>query len=218
MIPDDGTVTVNNLDTSEEDNLWDIRKSVGMVFQNPDNQIVATIIEDDVAFGPENLGIPPEEIRERVEASLELVEMTKYKNKASNMLSGGQKQRVAIAGVLALEPEIVVFDESTAMLDPEAEQKYPSSEDIARTGKTVVLITHFMDEAMLADRIVVMSDGKIEINDVPEKVFAQRDKLEELSLTLPAVVKLKLRLNEMGIDIPYSHDIETIVERLCQQL
>ena len=175
LIPTEGTVIVDGLDTSDPNNLWKIRSKAGMVFQNPDNQLVATIVEEDVAFGPENLGVEPKEIRKRVDESLETVGMSEYKRHAPHLLSGGQKQRVAIAGVLAMKPDCIVFDEPTAMLDPSGRKEVMNNikELNKKYGITIILITHFMDEAAQGDRIVVIDEGEIIMEGTPKNVFSQ---------------------------------------------
>ena len=187
LVPTEGKITVDSIDTADEEQTHALRRRVGMVFQNPDNQIVATIVEEDVAFAPENLGVPPEEIRERVDKALEAVGMSEYKNHAPHKLSGGQKQRVAIAGVLAMNPECIVLDEPTAMLDPKGrEQVMNTIVSLAREkGITVILITHFMEEAALCDRVVVMNDGEIFLDGTPKEVFSKRSELKSVGLTVP---------------------------------
>ena len=200
LLPSGGTVYVGGMDTREEDKLFSIRETAGMVFQNPDNQIVATVVEEDVAFACENMGLPPAEIRQRVDAALAAVGMTEFARHAPHLLSGGQKQRVAIAGVLAMRPRVIVMDEPTAMLDPSgrAEVMAAVSRLNRETGMTVVLITHHMDEAAQADRVVVMQGGKVALDGTPRQVFAQVDKLESLALTAPQTVLL---LRELGADL-----------------
>lgn len=202
-LPLGGKVYVEKMDTSDEKLLYDIRQTVGMVFQNPDNQIVATIVEEDIAFAPENMGVPPAEIRKRVDEALEAVGMTKYKKRAPHMLSGGQKQRVAIAGILAMEPAYIVLDEPTAMLDPIGRREVMST--LKRLNKeknvTVVIITHNMDEAVLADRVVVMDKGHIILDDVPEKVFADVEKIKGIGLDVPQVTEFAYELRKKGFDI-----------------
>ena len=203
-LPEGGTVYVDGISTAEEERLLDIRRTVGMVFQNPDNQIVANVVEEDVAFAPENLGVPSEEIRERVDRTLELVGMSKYAKHAPHLLSGGQKQRIAIAGVIAMEPRCIVLDEPTAMLDP------IGREDVLRTitklnreqGITVVLITHHMDEAALADRLVVMDHGKVIQDGPPREVFQHVEELTRRGLTVPETVGLLHQLRENGVSVP----------------
>lgn len=192
LVPQGGTVTVNGITTENEDNIFEIRKNVGMVFQNPDNQIVASIVEEDVAFGVENLGIPSDECRKRVDEALKTVGMYEYREKAPHKLSGGQKQRVAVAGILAMKPQCIVLDEPTAMLDPSGRKevintiKKLNSED----SITIVLITHYMDEAVQADRVVVMDNGRIVMDDTPENVFSQVDKMKALGLDVPQATEL----------------------------
>ena len=203
LIPESGKVTVMGMDTSDEDLKYEIRRKVGMVFQNPDNQIVATIVEDDVAFGPENLGVPPEEIRERVDASLKAVEMYEKRLAEPHNLSGGQKQRVAIAGILAMQTDGIVFDEPTAMLDPRGRQAVMDTimKINKEQGKTVVFITHFMDEAVMADRVIVVNNGEIMTDGKPEDVFSDVNGLKEVGLDVPQARELQFRLKENGIDM-----------------
>ena len=204
LLPSGGKVYVDGMDTCDEDKLLDIRRQVGMVFQNPDNQIVASVVEEDVAFGPENLGVPSAEIRERVDRALKAVRMTEYARHAPHLLSGGQKQRVAIAGVLAMRPRCIVLDEPTAMLDPVGRKevldtiRYLNREQ----GITVVLITHHMDEAAQADRLIVMHDGHIVADDKPALVFQNVDGLRSLGLEVPEPVALLYELRQNGVDVP----------------
>ena len=202
LLPTDGKVFVDGIDTSDESRLFDIRRRVGMVFQNPDNQMVATIVEEDVAFAPENLGVSREEIRERVDNALETVGMTAFKRHAPHMLSGGQKQRVAIAGVLALQPEILVMDEPTAMLDPNgrAEVIQTIKKLNREMGMTVILITHYMDEAVQADRVIVVDSGHISMEGAPRDIFPQVDRLVDLGLDTPQSTYLIYMLNKLGLD------------------
>ena len=204
LLPSGGKVYVDGLDTCGEEHLLDIRRRVGMVFQNPDNQIVASVVEEDVAFGPENLGVPSAEIRERVDAALETVGMADYARHAPHLLSGGQKQRVAIAGVLAMRPECIVLDEPTAMLDPVGRKEVLDT--IRRLNReqniTVVLITHHMDEAAQAGRLIVMHDGHIVADDKPELVFQNVDGLRSLGLEVPEPVALLYELRQAGVDVP----------------
>ncbi len=204
LIPVEGKVYVDNMDTEEEDKIWDIRQKAGMVFQNPDNQIVATIVEEDVAFGPENQGIPPKEIRKRVDEALEIVEMSSYKKHAPHLLSGGQKQRVAIAGILAMEPDCIIFDEPTAMLDPVGRKEVMKTIKKLNEveNKTIVHITHYMDEAVEADRILVMEEGQIILEGTPKEIFSQVEKVKELGLDVPQVTELAYELRKEGIDVP----------------
>ncbi len=212
LLPTDGNVYVNGMNTKDEENIWKIREIAGMVFQNPDNQIVATIVEEDVAFGPENLGIPPEEIRRRVDKALEIVEMSEYKKHAPHLLSGGQKQRVAIAGILAMEPECIILDEPTAMLDPVGRIEVINTlKKLNREEKkTIVLITHYMDEAVEADRLLVMEKGKIIMEGTPKEIFCQVDKVKELGLDVPQVTELAYELKKEGFQVPC--DILTVEE------
>lgn len=202
LLPTEGRVFVDGIDTSDESRLFDIRRRVGMVFQNPDNQMVATIVEEDVAFAPENLGVPREEIRERVDNALETVGMTAFKRHAPHMLSGGQKQRVAIAGVLAMQPEILVMDEPTAMLDPNgrAEVIQTIKKLNREMGMTVILITHYMDEAVQADRVIVVDSGHISMEGTPRDIFPQVDRLVDLGLDTPQSTYLIYMLNKLGLD------------------
>ena len=202
LLPSGGKVYVGGVDTADENRLLDVRRQVGMVFQNPDNQIVASVVEDDVAFGPENLGVPPEEIRERVDAALKAVGMTEFIHHAPHLLSGGQKQRVAIAGVLAMRPKCVVLDEPTAMLDPVGRREVMSTilELKEKFGITLVLITHHMDEAAQADRLVVMHDGRIVADGRPAEVFQNVDGLRALGLEVPETVALMHELRKHGVD------------------
>lgn len=212
LLPSGGCVYVAGMDTKSEEHTFQIRKTAGMVFQNPDNQIVAAVVEDEVAFAPENLGIAPEEIRRRVDECLEIVNMTEYKKSSPSMLSGGQKQRVAIAGVLAMEPECIILDEPTAMLDPKGRREVLKTiKALNKTkGMTVVLITHYMDEAALADRVVVMEKGRIVMDDVPKKVFSDVEKIKGIGLDVPQVTELIYELRKRGIDLP--RDIITVEE------
>ena len=204
LLPEAGTVLVEGMNTADEEHLYDIRQKVGMVFQNPDNQIVATVVEEDVAFALENLGVPPAEIRARIDDAMKMAGIYKHREKAPHKLSGGQKQRVAIAGVIAMRPDCLVLDESTAMLDPRGREKV--METIRRLnrdyGITVVSITHYMDEAAQADRVVVMSEGRVVMEGTPRQVFSQVDELHRLRLDVPQVTELCCRLAEAGVDIP----------------
>jgi energy-coupling factor transport system ATP-binding protein len=221
LVPTKGKVYINSMDTSKEDQLWDIRKSAGMVFQNPDNQIVATIVEEDVAFGPENLGVESKEIRRRVDEALSVVEMQEYKKHAPHLLSGGQKQRIAIAGILAMKPDCIVFDESTAMLDPSGRKEVLNT--IKKLNKeegiTIIHITHFMDEAIDADRVMVMEMGEVVMEGSPKEVFSQVTKLKNLGLDVPQVTDLCYQLRQQGIDIPQDIlSVDEMVIKLCQLL
>lgn len=217
--PTEGEMTVDGMSTSEEDNVWSVRQTAGMVFQNPDNQIVATIVEEDVAFGPENLGVPTDEIWERVNKALESVNMTMYRGYSPNKLSGGQKQRVAIAGVLAMKPKCIVLDEATAMLEPLGRKEVMSAIiELNKVEKiTVILITHYMDEAVLADKIFVMDKGKIAMEGTPRQVFSHVEEIRELRLDVPAATAMAYELRKAGYNIP--KDILTrdeLVEAVCQ--
>lgn len=204
LVPDSGSVTVLGMDTADESHTIDIRRNVGMVFQNPDNQIVANVVEDDVAFAPENLGIPTQEIRERVDSALKQVGMYDLRLHAPHLLSGGQKQRVAIAGVIAMQPEIIVLDEPTAMLDPQGRADILArvTELCRENGMTVIYITHHMDECINADRLVVMSNGSIVTQGTPREVFSDVELMEREGLTVPETVKLAYSLNMNGFDLP----------------
>ncbi len=204
LLPTGGAVYVDGIDTADEDRLLDIRRAVGMVFQNPDNQIVANVVEEDVAFAPENMGLPPEEIRERVDLALKLVDMTAFAQHAPHLLSGGQKQRVAIAGVIAIRPRCLVLDEATAMLDPVGRRDVMATvRDLnQRVGVTVVLITHHMDEAAQADRVIVMSQGKVAADGSPRQIFQQVELLRSLGLSVPEPVALMWELRQAGLDVP----------------
>lgn len=204
LMPTGGTVLVSGMDTRDEDHIWDIRKTAGMVFQNPDNQIIGNVVEEDVGFGPENLGVPTDEIWKRVDESLEAVGMTAYRLQSPNKLSGGQKQRVAIAGVMAMKPQCIILDEPTAMLDPNGRR------EVIRTvrqlnesqGVTVLLITHYMEEATWADRIIVMDDGKIVMDGKPREIFSRVRELKECGLDVPQATELAFELKEAGIPLP----------------
>lgn len=212
ILPSNGNVFVNGINTRDEERIWDIRSTAGMVFQNPDNQIVATIVEEDVAFGPENLGIPPAEIRRRVDDALEVVEMSEYKRHAPHLLSGGQKQRVAIAGILAMEPDCIIFDEPTAMLDPVGRQEVLDTVKKLNKekNKTIILITHFMDEAVEADRILVLNEGESVMLGAPNDIFRKVELLKSLGLDVPQVTELVYELNKEGYD--FRDDILSVEE------
>ena len=204
LVPDEGKVTVAGLDTADENGIIDLRRNIGMVFQNPDNQIVANVVEDDVAFAPENLGVAPEEIRKRVDDALRQVGMYELRKHAPHLLSGGQKQRVAIAGVIAMQPKIIVLDEPTAMLDPQGRAEVVStvSKLCREKGMTVILITHHMDECVDADRLIVMSNGRIVADGSPEKVFSMVELMEKEGLTVPETTRVLYELRGQGIDVP----------------
>lgn len=218
LTPTSGRVLVDGLDTSDPQNVWEVRQRVAMVFQNPDNQIVSSIVEDDVAFGPENLGIDPAEIRRRVDEALGGVEMYDYRKKAPHLLSGGQKQRIAIAGAVAMEPECIVFDEPTAMLDPRGRQEVLSViKKLNAKGITTLLITHFMEEAAQADKIIVMDNGKVKMEGTPREVFRRGPELKALSLGVPPAVDLVMKLRDKGIEVPADiMTIDEMVNYLCR--
>lgn len=218
LLPTKGRVLVDGLDTRQAENMWEIRRRVGMVFQNPDNQLVATSVEEDVAFGPENLGIPSAEIRQRVDEALALVRMSEFKYKEPHLLSGGQKQRVAIAGVIAMRPDYLVLDEPTAMLDPQGRHEVMAT--VLRLNKEeglgVIHITHYMDEAVHADRVIVMENGKIELAGTPKEVFAQVEKLKQLRMDVPQMTELASLLRREGIEVPADVlTVEEMVKCLC---
>lgn len=218
LIPTKGAVYVKGYDTKDFEHIWDIRQTAGMVFQNPDNQLVSSIVEDDVAFGPENLGIEPSEIRERVDKALRDVNMGKFKKKPPHLLSGGQKQRIAIAGVIAMKPECIIFDEPTAMLDPKGRKEIMKIiDELHREGITVILITHFMEEAVRADRIIILHEGKVLLDGKPEQVFREGDLIRSVNLDVPLMVELGEKLREKGIPIPPNIITEEdMVEFICQ--
>ena len=219
LLPDSGDVLVFGMNTKEEKLVWEIRRSAGMVFQNPDNQLVATVVEEDVAFGPENLGVPPDEIRARVDEALDAVDMLPYRRRAPHLLSGGQKQRVAIAGVLAMRPKCIILDEPTAMLDPRGREEVMRTvlELNRKHGITVVHITHYMDEALYADRVFVMDQGKVIMQGTPKEVFRHRDKLQALGLDVPPLGKLSQMLALAGYDVaPDALSVPELVEELCR--
>lgn len=203
LFPTEGAVWVNGLDTKDQSLLWEIRQTAGMVFQNPDNQLVATIVEEDVAFGPENIGVPSKEIRKRVDDALEIVGMSAFAKHSPHQLSGGQKQRVAIAGIIALRPEIIIFDESTAMLDPRGRNDVLATiEKLNRDfGTTILHITHYMEEAIRADRVIVIDEGRVHLDGTPREVFSSVDTLKKIGLDVPQVTELMLALDRDGIKI-----------------
>lgn len=218
LVPTSGKILVDGMDTSDDDVIWDIRSKVAMVFQNPDNQIVSSIVEDDVAFGPENLGVDPAEIRKRVDDALKRVEMYEFRSKGPHNLSGGQKQRVAIAGAIAMRPECIVFDEPTAMLDPRGRQEVLDiAKELNTEGITVILITHFMEEAAKADKIIVLDKGLIKLQGAPVDIFRESDVLKEISLGVPPAVELADKLRNRGIHVPDNIiDEDELVRFLCQ--
>ena len=219
LVPTEGTLYVDGMDTKDPEKVWDIRQSAGMVFQNPDNQIIGSVVDEDVGFGPENMGIPTKEIWERVEESLRSVGMWEYRHSSPNKLSGGQKQRVAIAGVVAMHPKCIVLDEPTAMLDPVGRK------DVIRTVRalnmvedvTVILITHYMEEVIYADKVIVMDDGKVVMQGTPGEIFSQVDTLKKYRLDVPQVTLLAHELKKAGLDLPAGIlSIEELVDNLCQ--
>ena len=219
LVPSDGTMWVDGMDTKEDEHLWDVRQSAGMVFQNPDNQIIGTVVEEDVGFGPENLGVPTEEIWQRVEDSLNAVGMIEYRHHSPNKLSGGQKQRVAIAGVMAMRPKCIVLDEPTAMLDPNGRKEVLRSvmELRKREHITVILITHYMEEVVDADHVFVMDHGHVVMQGTPREIFSQVDTLKHYRLDVPQVTILADELRKRGLDIPAGVlKKEELVEILCR--
>lgn len=218
LLPTEGVIYVDGFDTRDDENIWNVRQTAGMVFQNPDNQLVSAIVEDDVAFGPENLGIEPAEIRRRVDKALEDVNMGRFKKKAPHLLSGGQKQRIAIAGVVAMKPKCIIFDEPTAMLDPKGRSEIMSIiDELHKEGITVILITHFMDEAVRADRVIIMHEGHILLDGTPQEVFEQEELIRSVNLDVPLMVEMGAKLRKAGIEVP--KDIiteEKMVEFICQ--
>ncbi len=219
LLPSEGVLYINGMNSKDKDNLWDIRSNAGMVFQNPDNQLVATIVEEDVAFGPENLGVDPKEIRQRVDESLKKVGMYDYRKHAPHLLSGGQKQRIAIAGILAMRPSCIILDEPTAMLDPSGRKEVINTiKDLNdNLGITIILITHYMEEAVEADRILVMDEGKVLMEGKPREVFSEVEKMKTIGLDVPQVTELAYELKKNGINV--SEKILTInemVSALCQ--
>ncbi len=218
LVPTEGTLYVDGMDTQEEERLWDIRQTAGMVFQNPDNQIIATVVEEDVGFGPENLGVPTQEIWERVERSLRAVGMYEYRTHSPNRLSGGQKQRVAIAGIMAMKPKCIVLDEPTAMLDPNGRREVIRTvrELNRREGVTVLLITHYMEEVIHADRVIVMDDGKVVMQGTPREIFSQVEKLKEYRMDVPQITELAHELKKAGMPIPDGIlSVEEFTEAVC---
>lgn len=226
LIPSEGRILIDGKDITaseelSEDEIYDVRRKIGMVFQNPDNQLVATVVEEDVAFGPENLGIEPSEIRKRVDDALETVGMSAFKKHSPHQLSGGQKQRIAIAGIIAMMPECIIFDESTAMLDPGGRKEVMSTiEKLNRErGITVILITHNMDEAVRADRVVVINDGEIYADGTPREIFSDVQRLRVVGLDVPQVTEVMYELNNLGINIDYSElDEKKCAASLAQYL
>lgn len=217
LLPTEGTVWVSDMRTSDDSHIWDIRKTAGMVFQNPDNQIIGNIVEEDVGFGPENLGVPTDDIWKRVDESLEAVGMTAYRLKSPNKLSGGQKQRVAIAGVMAMKPKCIILDEPTAMLDPNGRREVIRTvhELNRREGITVLLITHYMEEVIDADRVIVMDDGHLVMDGTPKEIFSRVDELKSYRLDVPQVTELAWELKQAGVELP---DGILTMEELMQYL
>lgn len=219
LVPTEGTLWVDNMDTSEEEDIWKIRQKAGMVFQNPDNQIIGSVVEEDVGFGPENIGIPTEEIWKRVDESLQATGMVAYRHHSPNKLSGGQKQRVAIAGVMAMRPECIVLDEPTAMLDPNGRKEVLKAvrELNEKEGVTVILITHYMEEVVFADHVFVMDQGRVVMQGTPREVFSRVEELKALRLDVPQVTLLVHELKQAGVEIPDGIlTIEELVDALCQ--
>jgi len=218
LLPTEGKIYVKGMDTSDDSKLWDIRQAAGMVFQNPDNQLVATIVEEDIAFGPENQGVEPAEIRKRVDDALNTVGMYEYRKRPPHMLSGGQKQRIAIAGILALNSDCIVLDEPTAMLDPSGRREVMDTlKKLNMAGKTILLITHYMDEAVQADRVVIIDKGNIKLDGTPKEVFRNIDEIKKFGLDVPQVTELAQELAKEGINVPTDIiDVKELVDLLCQ--
>lgn len=222
LAPSDGTIWVDGMDVSKEENVIPVRKSAGMVFQNPDNQIIANVVEEDVGFGPENIGVPTDEIWQRVEESLKAVGMLKYREHSPNKLSGGQKQRVAIAGVMAMQPECIVLDEPTAMLDPVGRKEVLEAvhELNRKKGVTIILITHYMEEVVDADHVYVMDAGKVVMQGTPRSIFSQVERLKEYRLDVPQITLLAYELKKAGLDIPDGiltrEELTEALKKLCQ--
>ena len=222
LTPTEGVIWVDGMDVLDEDNTIPIRKTAGMVFQNPDNQIIASVVEEDVGFGPENIGVPTEEIWTRVNQSLEAVDMVKYRKHSPNKLSGGQKQRVAIAGVVAMEPKCIVFDEPTAMLDPNGRKEViATAHDLnKKKGVTIILITHYMEEVVEADHVYVMDSGKVVMQGTPRSIFSQVERLKEYRLDVPQITLLAYELKKAGLDIPDGiltrEELTEALKKLCQ--
>lgn len=217
-VPDEGSVTVAGIDTKDDLKIYDIRSKIGMVFQNPDNQMVAAIIEDDMAFGPENLGVPRDEIEERITWALDVVNMSEHRKRSPSKLSGGQKQRIAIASVLAMMPDVLILDESTAMLDPKGRKEVMDTARMLnrQKGMTVILITHYMDEAIEADRVVALDEGKILTSGTPKEVFSKVDLIKSAGLELPIASKISSELIALGYDIPFALTDEELAEGICK--
>lgn len=218
LLPTEGKIYVNDMDTSDDEKLWDIRQTAGMVFQNPDNQLVATIVEEDIAFGPENQGVESSEIRRRVDDALNAVGMYEYRKRPPHLLSGGQKQRIAIAGALALNSECIILDEPTAMLDPSGRKEVIDTiKRLNKEGKTILLITHYMDEAVQADRVVIIDKGNVKMDGTPKEVFKNVEQIKEFGLDVPQVTELAYELSKEGVKIPTDIiTIDELVGALCQ--
>jgi len=218
LLPTEGKIYVKGMDTADDSKLWDIRQSAGMVFQNPDNQLVATIVEEDIAFGPENQGVESSEIRKRVDDALNAVGMYEYRKRPPHLLSGGQKQRIAIAGILALNSDCIILDEPTAMLDPSGRREVMETlKKLNSNGKTILLITHYMDEAVQADRVVIMDKGNIKLDGTPKEVFRNIEEIKKFGLDVPQVTELAQELAKEGLNIPLDIiDVKDLVDLLCQ--
>jgi len=218
LLPSEGKIFVKDMDTSDDSKLWDIRQTAGMVFQNPDNQLVATIVEEDIAFGPENQGVESSEIRRRVDDALNAVGMYEYRTRPPHLLSGGQKQRIAIAGILALNSDCIILDEPTAMLDPSGRREVMDTlKKLNKQGKTILLITHYMDEAVEADRVIIMDKGNIKLDGTPKEVFKNLEEIKKYGLDVPQVTELAQELRKEGLDIPSDIiHIKELVDLLCQ--
>jgi energy-coupling factor transport system ATP-binding protein len=217
LLPTEGKIYVKGMDTADDSKLWDIRQTAGMVFQNPDNQLVATIVEEDIAFGPENQGVEPSEIRKRVDDALNAVGMYEYRTRPPHMLSGGQKQRIAIAGILALNSDCIILDEPTAMLDPSGRKEVMDTlKKLNSQGKTILLITHYMDEAVEADRVVIMDKGNIKLDGTPKEVFKNLEEIKKFGLDVPQVTELAQELKKEGLDVPSDIiHVKELVDLLC---
>lgn len=218
LLPTEGKIYVKKMDTRDDSKLWEIRQTAGMVFQNPDNQLVATIVEEDIAFGPENQGVEPSEIRKRVDEALNAVGMYEFRKRPPHMLSGGQKQRIAIAGILALNSDCIILDEPTAMLDPSGRKEVMETlRNLKEKGKTILLITHYMDEAVQADRVVIMDKGNIKLDGTPKEVFRNIDEIKKFGLDVPQVTELAQELSKEGLSFPNDIiDVKELVDLLCQ--
>ena len=218
LLPESGKIYVKGMDTADDSKLWDIRQAAGMVFQNPDNQLVATIVEEDIAFGPENQGVDPSEIRRRVDEALKAVGMYDFRDWPPHMLSGGQKQRIAIAGILALNSDCIILDEPTAMLDPSGRKEVMDTlQKLKERGKTIILITHYMDEAVQADRVVVMDRGSVKLDGTPKEIFRNMDVIKKFGLDVPQITQLAQGLYRAGLDIPPDIiDVKELADLLCR--